>query len=682
MESTRPERPLVVEARLGLRGTAAVLAFLVFLGAIAVILGHRLAHSAMVDLGPTDETYVQGFRDIERDGPTYFRWSSVPSSIVSVPLRVCGPGTLRLRVRRHFVDPAMLSVSLGGSVLGQRSVVARKDHPYEVIEFRYLIGSCNSDTRVLLETTVENQRPLGVAVDWVEVNSPGGFAAAPATILRGAIFIGLAGLMISLAGGGAGLTVASGGILAVLVAAIFGSQPVAAERFLRGSLVALTLTATLGLLIVRLTGLNRMLLRQRATLAGLVLLTLLSRGAFFDNQAFYPDYRVHALVQQTLDRLGVASFLDQLFEVQYARSLGLQQVSGNWYPFPYPPGAYLLTSGVARLSGLAPLDAALVTAVTFASLIPLLTVALGAALGLGESVGLAGAFYVALQPLLIRRMALGYFPGLAGQFMDAVALLLVITALRPGEGELRRTALAILALLAAFLVYTQSIANFGLLIGGLLLTQLSRPTPAGRRGVLRVAVAGVIALVAAFGAFYWRYVPVFENAASHRPQPESRVLDRLEELRRNAPLESAVADADELNDPWTGPTFNPARGLGRLAFRLWRFNGPFVLAIAIGAWMLLRQTAGASRHLLVSWGVVALWISLLAAGLPSPNGFQHLKDLEFVSPLVALAIGRMTIRLWGWRPIAGSLLAAGWMIYAVLAFRQEWSDRLLALLDR
>src|SRR5262245_37731314 len=101
------------------------------LGALAVLLGHRFAASAVVDLGPTDAHYVSGFRDIERDGPVYFRWSSVPSSSLSLPIRFCGPGTLRARVRRHFVDPALLSVSIAGTVVGQKAIQARDDHPYE-----------------------------------------------------------------------------------------------------------------------------------------------------------------------------------------------------------------------------------------------------------------------------------------------------------------------------------------------------------------------------------------------------------------------------------------------------------------------------------------------------------------------------------------------------------------------
>jgi hypothetical protein len=474
----------------------------------------------------------------------------------------------------------------------------------------------------------------------------------------------------------------TGTIVSGLVAFAFAANPVAAERILRGSLVALLLSLILGSLVAQQSGLWRIPSRQRVGLVALGVLTLLSRGAFLHPQAFYPDYRVHALVQQTLDHLGLSQFLDQLFEIQYARSLGLQQVGGNWYPFPYPPGSYLLTGGMAALFRLSPLDASMAASMTFASMIPVLTMAIGVRLRCSEAASLAAAFYVSLQPLLVRRMALGYFPGLAGQFMDALALLLLVAGLRPGALGLRGTLVTSAALLAAFLVYTQSIANFGLLIAALLVIEFTRPSPGGRRAALRAGAVGAIALAAATGIFYGRYLTVFENAANRRAQPEARVLDRLEELRRNSSVAAETPEADDLNDPWSGPTLNPARGFGRLSSRLWRFNGPFVVGIALGCWMLLRQANPATRNLLLSWAAVALWISLLAAGLPSPNGFQHLKDLEFVSPLIALAMGTFTVRLWEWRPVAGVLFASGWAIYAAVSFAGEWTARLLVFLDR
>lgn len=678
-ERTTAEGAAVPRGRGASWRALALIGMLAAAGALAVQVGHQFARSASVDLGPADGHYVREFRDLERDGPDYFRWSSVPSSRLALPLRFCGPGEVRLRARRHFVDPALISLSLSGAVVGQRSVRAREDHPYEVITFPVSAISCDSNASVLLEATVENDRPLGVAVDWVELRSPVGFRPSAATLLRGGLLLGLSGLAFVAAGSGIAVAIAASGSLALILGFAFASGPIAAERILRGGLVAFTLTLVLGFGIARAAGVLKLPATHRAGLVAITVLTLLSRCAFLHTQAFYPDYRVHALVQQTLNRGGLPAFLDQLFEIQYARSLGLQEIGGNWYPFPYPPGAYVLTGVVGGLFGFDPLDAAIVTATTFASLIPVLTLALGLSLGFGPSVGLAGAFYVAIHPLLIRRMALGYFPGLAGQFVDAVAVLLLLVGLRRSTSPLVPTAWLAAALFAAFLVYTQSIANFGLLIAGLLLVEVSRRSPGGRAGVLRVALAAVLALVASGVAFYSRYAPVFENVRTHQPQPESRVLERLEELRAKLPQDRERPEADDLNDPFAGSTLNPLRGVARLASRLWRFNGPFVVLLTLGGWILVRQSDRQTQNVLLAWSGVAVWISLLASGLPSPNGFQHLKDLEFVTPLLALAMGGATVRLWTHRPVAAVGVAAAWAAYAAAAFAGEWTDRLLAL---
>lgn len=642
--------------------------------------GHRLASTALVDLGPTDFNYVKGFRDLEKDGPVHFRWSAVPSSEITVPVRLCATGSLRLRVRRHFLDPALLSVSVSGTVVGQRAVQAREDHPYEVIEFPVTKALCGSDLSVLLESEVSNDRPLGIAVDWVEFRSTQGFTPALATVLRGAAVLVLIAGALAWLGASLPLSLGAGAAISLLLASLFVADPVAAERLLRGAVPAVLLTLALGLAVSRLFRLSDLSVAQRISLFALVLVTLVSRLAFLHPQAFYPDYRVHALVQETLDRQGLGGFLDQLFELQYARSLGLQQIDGRWYPFPYPPGSYVLVGGVRAIFSLSPLDASIVGAAAAAALIPLLTLTAGLRLGLGPAAGLWGAFYVALQPLLVRRMALGFFPGVIGQSMDAIGVLLLLHALADQSGRARRTVIFGLALLFAFLVYTQSVANFGLMMAGLLALEVLRRT--SPTAVVGVALAAALALAGSVGVFYWRYAPVMDNVAQHRPQPESAVLDRLDHIRRSALTEVGASDGDDVNDPFAGSTLNPARGVARLGSRLWRFNGPFALAMAAGLALLWRRSDPMNGNLVAAWAGVSLWISLLAAGLPSPNGFQHLKDLEFTAPLLALGLGVLTQRIWSFRPPLAGAFGVAWALYALRAWAVEFSDRLIDIAGR
>jgi hypothetical protein len=646
-------------------------------GALAVIGGHRLAAAAVVDLGPTDARYVRGFREIERDGTTYFRWSAVPSSQITAPLRFCGPGTLRIRARRHFEDPAQLTVSMNGSVLGQRAVKALEDSPYAVLEFPISRVTCTSNVSILLESIVTNDRPLGVAVDWAEIHSEAGFSPAWPSMLAGAVVAAAAAGALSLAGTRLAASLGMGAFLSALIALACGWGPSAAERMLRGGAMTLLAVLVLSAVIGRLSILQAVSMRSRQLMIALTILTAVSRTAFLHPQVFYPDYRVHALVQQTLSRLGLADFLDQLFEIQYARSLGLQQIDGRWYPFPYPPGFYVLAGGASKMAGLDSLDSVQVTAAIAASLIPILTMAIGLSLGVGEGACLSAAFFVAFQPLLIRRMALGYFPGVTGQFFDAVGLLAVIRVIRRDNGLANGLPRFGLVLLGSFLVYTQSIANFGLLIAGLLVISIVKRVPSAGLA-LRISVVALGALLASITVFYARYVPVLQNIASQRPQPEAVVLERLDEIRQSQGHVKTAADED-LNDPYSGPTTDLTRGLLRLGSRLWRFYGLFAVTLVLGGWVLWRGLDATSRSLALAWAGVPLCISLLAAGLASPNGFQHLKDLEFTSPLAGLALGSLTAAIGASRPILAKLFAGFWIAFAAHALAIEFGERLLPL---
>lgn len=651
-------------------------------GAVAVAIGGRAARAALVDLGPTDGSYASGLREIEQDGRIFFRWSSVPSSLITVPVRFCGPGSIRLRVRRHFIDPAILTVFVGGSLAGQASVRAREDHPYEVLEFPVSKISCDSDASVTLESAVENARPLGVAVDWLELRAASGFSPRPGTLVRASAVLVIAALALLLAGVGTRIV----GLAALAGAGALGYgfslDPVAGERILRGGLVALFLVLTFGVALWRWAGFAHLSSRARIAVVGLTLIIVLTRSLFLHPRIFYPDYRVHALVLQTLASSGLTSFADHVFEIQYARSLGLQQVDGRWYPFPYPPGSYVLAEAVAWLSGSNAMDASLITGIAASSALPLVTVALGLILGLGSAVSTLGGAFVALHPLLVRRMALGYFPGLSGQLADAVSLLILIRLLKAGPIGKRGAVCLGGALVVAFLVYTQSIANFGLLIAGLLAGEFSWRRSGGLRSALLVGVVATLALGASIGVFYARYWTVAQSIARHEPLPESRVLERLDALRSGNPTLAPVSAEDQTDDPFVGTDLNPLRGLARLGARLWRFNGPYALAILPGLWLLWRRLDRTGAAVALAWAAVCLWISLLASGLPSPNGFQHLKDLEFSTPLMSLALGLLAWRFWKFRPSLGLAFVAAWGAFATHAYAVEVADRVMVLYGR
>jgi len=651
-------------------------------GVLAVWLGLRLARTAIIDIGPTDAEYVSGFREIERDGSDYFRWTQAPASTVTFPLRDCDESRFRARIRRHSTVPVQLSISVSGREIGNLPVVADPDQPYRILDIPFPKVPCGSNTQVVLESIGADTRGLGVTVDWLELSSATGFRPTVRLLAAAGVCSVLSCLLFTLLRAPAHWSLGSAAISASAIGVGFAANPVASARIVIGTAISLTVLVPILAICLRPKNGGSEDDRSWARIVGGVsLATLGTRVLFLHPAAFYPDYRVHGLVEETLERMGLGRFLSSLFEIQYARSLGLQQVGDHWYPFPYPPGSYLLIRALGGLFHLTPLDACLVAAVIAASLVPLLTAIIGRRfVSAGEALVAAGI--VAFHPLLVRRLALGYVPGVIGQTLDLVAILVLLRVLAPSQRQIATMTTAFTILLTtAFLVYTQSIANFGILVAGLIAGMVGQRR-ASFAPTTRVAVSALLALVLACGLFYARYLPVLERAQRGESQPEEAVLDRLEATRQSAASDDQSGhDSEDVNGPFAGPGINPFRGIGRLASRLWRFWGPFSLLLVPGTF-LLRKRVLEGRPLLLPWLAVSLVISLLAAGLPSPNGFQHLKDLEFVTPLLAFALAAVLCEARQASRNLASGLSVAWLAYALSQFRAEWLDRLLPLSGR
>ena len=644
-------------------------------GALCAWLGASRATRGVLDIGPTDGAFVDGFRDLERDGDTYFRWTSGPSSVVELPMRWCGDGEVRLRVRRHFTEPAALTVSVNERTIGQTEVAGGGSEAYSVVSLPITKATCGSQSNVLLETLTSNSRPLGVVVDWIEIRARSGFNPSTAFLVRCAAIVALTAFGLLFSGASVRATAVACALLSIGAGWATSVDPFSAVRIVGAGLPALGVT----LLVLAIA---RTLAPMAASpafgmVAAAALAGVLLRLSFLDLGAFYPDYRVHALVTETLNRLGLSRFMDQLFEIQFARSLGLQQINGNWYSFPYPPGAYVLVAGFASLFGLTPLDAAISAAACAGGALAPIAFLIARRIGIAEATAVASTWIVISQPLLIRRAGLGYFPGVIGQAFDALAFLYLIRILADRPGSARSYLAFGVATFLSFLIYTQSIANFGILIASLLVLSFLTRSP-DRRPVLALGGVAALALLLAIGAFYGKYLPVLESVERGERQPASIVLDRLDDARRVALTRSGSGgeSAEELNDPFAGSDVNPVRGFMRLGVRLWLFWGAFGLFLPVGFGLLWRRHSE-WRGILAAWLSVALAVSFLAAGLPSPNGFQHLKDLEFTTPLLACCLAVVWSRAKShWLRIAGAAL---WFAYAGGRFWSEWVSRQLPL---
>lgn len=646
---------------------------LLVLGALVPDFAAQRARPAVLDLGPNDFGYVAGFREgWERDGHVRFRWTTLQST-VRLPLRLEGAGArLRLRMRRHFVDPARLTLIVEGRTAALLTVAADPRVPYREYEVPLPPQDGRHPFTLTVQAAVDNQRPLGVAIDWLQLERGEEGARfhldRPTRAYGVLVALATAGAVL-LVGASIPLALAYGAGAVVLTAAAFLAAPLAAERFLREGAASFVATASLVALLLRVPTPRRWLgvstRRAAVALTALALAALAVRlGIVLHPLHFYPDVHVHALFARALVREGLAGFLADFTANQFRHSLGLQFENGHWYAFPYPPGFYVATWPLTRLLGWRPEIAVGSVASVANAMEVLLVYAIGRRLSERPAVALAAAAAVPLLPLFTIRLALAYFPALLGHALDALLLLVLLDRL----DRLRqpRTILLVALLLAlALLTYTQSLLNFGILLPLYLVLCLARARDAAeRRRLSGLVAASVLGVALALGLFYARYVPILADMQRGIPMPEEQILlDIFAKREAIAPSPPDAAEAQD--DPFAGPGVAPLRGLAKAAWRLWIFYGPFAVAVLLGLVLVARAAPALARPLLLAWALTYLLLNLASGGLPGPNLFRYNKDLESVAPLALLALGAAGVWLWERSRVLAVVFAVGFLAWSV-----------------
>jgi hypothetical protein len=630
------------------------LVVLFFLAALSLpSVASRHARPALVNLGPNDSEYLQGFReDWERDGRTRFHWTLLWSSI-RLPIRAIGSGhVLRMRARRHFVDPAVVTLRAEGRTATRFSIQADERVPYRVFEFP-LPELEGRDPFVLgIESSVAGARPLGLAVDWIEIARRGPesrFAVLPGFRLALAAVAIVAFLAPRLLGARRAVSTAHATL--VLATAAIGTwwDVIAAERILRlgaGPYVGIALVAVLVLSTPRLRTAIGVSLGSIA--GGLALVVLAAAAArlvlLLHPQFYYPDVKVHALFAWQLARRGLVAFLRDFTANQYRYSLGLQMENGHWYAFPYPPVFYLLTWPLVRLAGLRPEVGVSVLAAAVNSLEALVVFAIARRLGRRDGCALGAAAALVVLPLFIRRLSLAYFPAIVGHAVDAFVILYLLSRLEVLDRP--RVVLSLGALIAAaLLTYTQSLLNFGILlplfVAVLMTADRSRQ---GRRRAAGLVVAGALGAVLSLVLFYGRYVPVFLDMRRGVPMAEETIL--LEKPASPADAVDKTAVPEVPDDPYAGPNLDLVRGVRKAAWRLYVFYGLFALAVIAGLVLIWRRAPATVPPFVVAWALTYLMCNLASGGLPGPNLVRYNKDLEIVAPLFCTALAVIGEWLW------------------------------------
>jgi hypothetical protein len=641
-------------------------------------LAAHFARPLLVNLGPNDLDYTRGFReDWERDGRTRFHWTTLGSE-VRIPVGLPGDGhRLRMRLRRHFVEPAIVTLTANGISFARFEIAADTKLPYRVMEFALPPLDGRAPLAIGIHSASASPRPLGVAIDWIEVVPARAFALPWSTRLK-TIAIALASVLALFAVGGSPRAAGAAGLAAALTAAagvVFDA--IATERIVREGWGAFVLGSAIAAGVLAWPRARRAVSIERgpwaAALVGLVLLALAIRLVVVLHPGFYyPDVKVHALFAWQLARRGLVAFLRDFTANQYRYSLGLQFESGHWYAFPYPPAFYLLTWPLTAWARMRPEVAVSLVAALANALEAVTVFAIARRLRRSVPVALAAAAFVPLLPIFIVRTSLAYFPALVGHAIDAFVVWFLLARLR--EFQRPRVIAAFAAVLAlAFLTYTQSILNFAVIIPVFLLVEIARDRDWKR--ILGLAAASVLGVALSLAVFYGRYVPIAMDMARGIPMPEEQILIEKQERERSNRAAAEETAERTPDDPYAGPGVDPVRGLKKAGVRLWVFYGPFAFAVALGLALLFGTLDGPVLRYAATWAATYVILNLLSGGLPGPNLVRYNKDHEVVAPLFCVALATLGGWLWKRSRWLGAAYGLAFVVYAIARGWSAWMPR-------
>ncbi|MCM2254293.1 MAG: hypothetical protein NDJ94_01360 [Vicinamibacteria bacterium] len=644
-----------------LAGTLAWALAAAVLAVAGLAAGLRQARPLVLDLGPNDAAQLAGFReDWEREGSVAFRWTTLRSE-VRFPFALAEPGgRVVLRYRRHFDDPARVRIVSAGATVVQFEARADRKSPY--LELEAPLGATRGPLTLVFESHVTNERPLGIALDWVRVEGRGGYQTTGSLSVAVALLAAGTVLLVAAAGAPA-LPAAAAGLLVAAAIGLGGWwDPMALDRIVQGGLAPWLLTGAAAVLLLRARPSSawlRVEVAHRPALLALALVALAVRLVLVLHPRFYyPDVRTHALFAGQLARHGLERFLQGFTENQFRYSLGIQLEGDHWYAFPYPPLFYVFAQPLIGLFRLAPELAVSALPAMVNALEVLLVYAL--ARRLAAVAPLRAAALVVVLPIFLARASLALFPALVGHALDTLLLVCLLDLFQAARPRVRSGVVSGLLLATALLAYTQGVLNFGLLLPLVLAWDFfADRTPTGRDRQRALLTAGVLGVTLAAGLFYARYVPVFVDMQRGIPQPEERIWLELQERRA---LQGDDDQPEEPNDPYAAPTFEATRGLAKAGSRLWIFWGPFALLLPVGVGLLAAGEAAASRRFLIAWASLYIVLNFASGSLPGPNLFRHSKDVEVVAPLCALSLS-----LAGSGPRSRLAWRAVWMAFVVYA---------------
>ncbi len=129
------------------------------------------------------------------------------------------------------------------------------------------------------------------------------------------------------------------------------------------------------------------------------------------------------------------------------------------------------------------------------------------------------------------------------------------------------------------------------------------------------------------------------------------------------------------DDPYAGPTFDPARGVRKAAWRLYVFYAWFAPVVVAGLLLAWRRSPPLVAPFVAAWALTYLMCNLASGGLPGPNLVRYNKDLEIVAPLFCVALALVGEWLWTRSKLAAVAYASAYGAFGVGRVLRDLTSR-------
>jgi hypothetical protein len=613
---------------------AALLALLLAgLPALAALRGSSAGRELLLNLGPGDAPYIEGFRErYEIDEKVATHWTSY-EAVVRLPLQLDGGGELSFRYARVLPETARVEVQFAGET------VDRFERRGGIFETRSApVPAGDRPVHVAFTVDSHDRQRLGLRLDWVRVQPRPGARVrlSGAARWRAALLVAAFVLLLRLAGWSLATTALLSAPLSLLLAAGLLIDPWLTHRLLTGVPELLLLCGLPAVAFGR-----RLVVRGIATpyavraLAALSCAAFLMRAAAVNHPAFYyPDLRTHARLVEFVAEGGADFFVHP---AKYIAEHGVWRTEayGRTYAFPYSPAFHLPFVALGL-----DYDARIAAMKLWAAALSVAPLVLLWALARRLEASVLGAVLMLFVPSYTSRLSYAFLPALFGHAVD-MAFLLFLAARLPELQASRRVFAAGVAFVAACqLAYVSGVMNVAVLVAALgACLSLERPVSLARG--LRLLAMGLLGSLVSLALYYRDFLPMLAD-----------VLPRI--------AGGAAAPARYPTQPL----------LSVVAARTHDFfDGVYpLLALAGLALLVLR---GVGRSLLLAW--TATYFALLLGRAKVPDLFLHGHETLLATPLVCLAAGEALLALWRAGRV-GRLGAALLLIFlAQQGLRGQWS---------